>query len=115
MAAPVERPPDQEPITLPDNPLFNVGLKTYEWLDERLGIGPIARATLLHPVPKSVNWWYVFGSAVLTAFIFQAVTGVFLAITYIPSPDHAYQSLNYITHYEVLGSVLRGLHYWGAS
>lgn len=97
------------------NPLARSGEAIYHWLDERLGIGMIFRATALHPVPRSVNWWYVFGSATLTAFIFQVLTGVFLAFVYVPSPDHAYQSLQFITYHEVLGNVIRGIHYWGAS
>lgn len=97
------------------NGMIRVAEGTYRWLDDRLGIGMIVRATALHPVPRSVNWWYVFGSATLTAFIFQIVTGVFLAFAYIPSPDHAYQSLYWITHKEFLGNVIRGIHYWGAS
>lgn len=87
----------------------------YRWLDERLGIGMVVRATLLHPVPRTVNWWYVLGSAVLTTFLIQVVTGIFLAFTYAPTPDHAYASLDYITHQQLLGNVLRGIHYWGAS
>lgn len=95
--------------------LERFGLATYKWLDERLGIGGVLKATVFHPVPKSVNWWYVFGSAVLTAFMFQVVTGIFLAFTYIPSPRDAYSSLNFISHHEFAGNLLRGLHYWGAS
>jgi len=95
--------------------LVRFGTATYKWLDDRLGIGMIFRATALHPVPRSVNWWYVFGSATLTAFIFQVLTGVFLAFVYIPSPDHAHQSLYWITNKELLGNVIRGIHYWGAS
>lgn len=95
--------------------LWNWGSATYNWLDNRLGIGMIYRATAAHPVPRSVNWWYVFGSATLFAFTFQVITGIFLAFVYIPSPDHAYQSLYWITHKELLGNVIRGIHYWGAS
>jgi ubiquinol-cytochrome c reductase cytochrome b subunit len=95
--------------------LWRWGEKTYTFLDERLGVGMIWRATMGHPVPRSVNWWYVFGSATLFAFVFQVITGVFLAFVYIPSPDHAYQSLYWITHKELLGNVIRGIHYWGAS
>lgn len=90
-------------------------IAVYKWLDERLGIGMILRHTALHKVPKSVNWWYVFGSAVLTAFMFQVVTGIFLAFTYIPSPADAYGSLDYISNHQFAGNILRGLHYWGAS
>lgn len=97
------------------NGLIQFGDATWRFLDERLGLGMIFRATALHPVPRSINWWYVFGSATLTAFVFQVVTGIFLAFVYIPSPDHAYQSLYWITNKEVLGNVIRGIHYWGAS
>jgi ubiquinol-cytochrome c reductase cytochrome b subunit len=95
--------------------LLKFGEATYNWLDERLGIGVVVRVTLLHRIPKSVNWWYVFGSALLTAFAIQVITGIFLAMSYIPSPDHAYASLVYITHHQLLGNWLRGIHYWGAS
>ncbi|MGI8968815.1 MAG: cytochrome b N-terminal domain-containing protein [Chloroflexota bacterium] len=91
------------------------GLGLYRWFDERLAIGGVFKATLGHSVPKSVNWWYVFGSMVLTAFIFQVVTGIFLAFTYQPSTGGAYSSLDYITHHLFAGNILRGLHYWGAS
>lgn len=105
--------PQNEPGSVPGKE--NLVIKTYRWLDERLGIEGVVRATALHPVPRTVNWWYVFGSAALTAFMIQVITGTFLAFSYIPSPDHAYQSLDYITHHQLLGNVLRGIHYWGAS
>jgi ubiquinol-cytochrome c reductase cytochrome b subunit len=97
------------------NRLIRMGDATYRWLDERLGLYGVFKATALHAVPRSVNWWYVFGSAVLTAFIIQLVTGIFLAFTYVPSPDHAYSSLDYISHHQFAGNLLRGIHYWGAS
>ena len=97
------------------NGLIRLGDATYRWLDERLGLTGITKATLLHAVPRSVNWWYVFGSAVLTAFMIQLATGIFLAFTYVPSPDHAYTSLDYISHHQFAGNLLRGIHYWGAS
>ena len=68
-----------------------------------------------HPVPRTINWWYVLGSATLVAFIVQVVTGVALAFSYVPTPEHAYESLEFITNRRVLGSVVRGIHYWGAS
>jgi len=92
------------------NSLITMGERTYQWLDERLGITGVIKATALHPVPRSVNWWYVFGSALLTTFLIQVVTGTFLAMSYIPSPDHAYDSLYFITHKEFLGNIVRGIH-----
>jgi ubiquinol-cytochrome c reductase cytochrome b subunit len=85
------------------------------WLDDRLGLSTSLLPLLRHPVPRSINWWYVLGSATLVAFIVQVVTGVALAFTYVPAPISAYESLEFITHRALLGSVVRGIHYFGAS
>jgi ubiquinol-cytochrome c reductase cytochrome b subunit len=85
------------------------------WLDHRLALSRWVLPVLRHPVPRDVNWWYVLGSATLVAFIVQVVTGVALAFTYVPSPDHAYDSLQFISSTAILGRVVRGVHYWGAS
>jgi ubiquinol-cytochrome c reductase cytochrome b subunit len=87
----------------------------YHWLDVRLGINKAILPVVKHPVPKTVNWWYVFGSATLVAFTVQVVTGVALAFTYIPSPNSATDSLRFITDQATLGRIVRGIHYWGAS
>lgn len=85
------------------------------WLDERLGIMPILRAIFLRKIPKGVGWWYTFGSATLFLGLMQAVTGVFLAMYYSPTPDHAYDSVQYIMDEVAFGPIVRGLHHWGAS
>jgi quinol-cytochrome oxidoreductase complex cytochrome b subunit len=59
--------------------LFAAGLGIYDWMDDRLGVGMIWNATMGHKVPRSVNWWYVFGSSALFAFTFQIVTRPCLA------------------------------------
>jgi quinol-cytochrome oxidoreductase complex cytochrome b subunit len=55
------------------------------------------------------------GSATLTAFLVQAVTGVILAMYYQPTPDGAYRSIQHITNDVTLGWLVRGMHKWGAS
>ncbi|HVB63240.1 MAG TPA: cytochrome b N-terminal domain-containing protein [Nitrolancea sp.] len=89
--------------------------RAWRWIDERLGWTKYISKVVLHPVPPNVNWWYVFGSATLVAFIVQVVTGVALAFTYVPAPNSAFDSLQFISHQATLGSVVRGIHYWGAS
>lgn len=83
--------------------------------DDRLGFSKLIKPVAEHPVPPNLNWWYVLGSATLVAFIVQVVTGVALAFSYVPAPNSAYESLQFITNQAVLGSVVRGLHFWGAS
>ena len=85
-----------------------------EWLDERLGWRSVWETIFLRKVPK-VNWSYTLGSATLFAAINQGVTGILLTIYYVPSPDQAYASVQYITSQVPAGWLIRGLHHWGAS
>lgn len=87
----------------------------FHWLDDRLGIRAVLLPIIQHPVPRSVNWWYVFGSSTLVVFVLQVITGVMLAFTYVGSPESARDSLLFITNDATLGNVIRGTHYWGAS
>jgi len=84
-------------------------------LDDRTGVSRIVGPILRHPVPRGTGWWYVFGSATLTAFIVAVVSGVPLATVYIPSPNDAYASIQFITHSAVFGNQVRGLHAYGAA
>lgn len=86
-----------------------------DWLDERTGWRTLKEVLLDRHIPKGVNWFYTLGSASGFLFMVQAVTGMLLAMYYAPSPDHAYDSVRYITHEVPMGSFLRGLHAWGAS
>ena len=70
---------------------------------------------LLRKVPKGTNWFYTLGSATLFAFVVQALTGVFLAMYYMPSPTEAYASITHLTNDVFLGEFVRGMHKWGAS
>jgi len=93
---------------------MNMLTNIMNWLDERLGLRAIYNVTLDRKVPK-VNWWFTLGSASLFLFVMQAVTGIFLTVYYVPSPDHAYDSIQYIMTGVSYGWLIRGLHHWGAS
>ncbi|MBI4300731.1 MAG: cytochrome b N-terminal domain-containing protein, partial [Chloroflexi bacterium] len=85
------------------------------WVDERLETKSIASAFLDRHIPKGVGWLYTLGSASLFIFMMQAVTGIFLSMNYAPSPDHAYDSIQYINNSVTFGWFVRRLHQWGAS
>lgn len=87
----------------------------WNWIDERTGYTDVVKPMLEHIVPSDARWWYVFGSATLCAFGIQVFTGIALAMVYVPGGDAAYESLLYITNDAVLGSVVRGMHYYGAT
>jgi len=88
--------------------------KIFAWLDERLGLNGIYKAVLDRPEPKG-NWWNTLGSASLFLFLLQGVTGVLLTMYYTPSPDHAYDSIQYIMNDVTFGWLIRGIHHWGSS
>jgi quinol-cytochrome oxidoreductase complex cytochrome b subunit len=85
-----------------------------EWLDERFYWRQVWDAIFLRKVPK-VNWFYTLGSATLFVAVLQGVTGILLTMYYVPTPDHAYDSVVYISTQLPAGWFIRGLHHWGAS
>ena len=87
----------------------------YQWLDERIKLKPIQIKLLEEPIPGGASWIFVFGSLTLLLFVIQLITGMFLAIYYSPTPDHAYDSILFIEEEVMFGSLVRGLHHWGAS
>lgn len=88
----------------------------YEWVDKRLHVKELFDHTAGHPIPKSsASWFYVFGSATLLCFMLQLLTGVLLALVYVPSAAEAYETLEYLTYEQELGWFLRATHYWGSN
>jgi ubiquinol-cytochrome c reductase cytochrome b subunit len=87
-----------------------------EWFDHRLQLAAPIRDAAEHPVPRNTaSWWYVFGSAALIVFCLQLVTGILLAMVYVPSADEAWSSLQTLNHAVVFGWFVRALHGWGSN
>ncbi len=86
-----------------------------DWLDRRTGIRAGRHQLLDEPITPGVNWWFVLGSILLFLIGLQVLSGLVLAMYYVPSPEHAYDSVRYITEQLAFGSLLRGLHFFGAS
>ena len=79
------------------------------WLDERLGIYGLSRAFLDRKVPGNINWFHTLGSATLILIGVQFLTGIALSMSYVPSPDHAYESVLYIDQ-TPFGAITRAIH-----
>ena len=109
--------PDEKPDGRPDliGTVKEGGIDVVGWVDERSGGSPFLTGMLLRKVPKGTNWFYTLGSATLFAFVVQALTGVFLAMYYVPSATEAYNSITHLTNDVFLGEFVRGLHKWGAT
>src|SRR5579872_585619 len=90
--------------------------KVGRWFDDRLQVSTVVRGAVMHPVPReTASWAYVFGSAALTVFMVQIVTGVLLALIYVPSASEAWNSLQYLNHSVPLGWYIRAVHGWGSN
>jgi quinol-cytochrome oxidoreductase complex cytochrome b subunit len=92
-----------------------IALYPLDWLEERSGLVGGMKYFLFRKVPRDTSWFHTLGSATLTAFLIQAITGVVLAMYYKPDPDSAYASIQAITNDVTLGWLVRGMHKWGAS
>jgi ubiquinol-cytochrome c reductase cytochrome b subunit len=91
-------------------------MRVAEWFEERLQLKKLLGPSMTHPVPRtSASWWYVFGSATLIIFMLQIVTGICLALVYVPSTADAYASLEYLNYQQTLGWFLRAVHFWGSN
>src|SRR5436190_10352550 len=108
------RPDESERVT-PLDQAKEVGIGVADWVDERTALSGAVRWVMFRKVPKGTNWFYTLGSATMFAFLSQAVTGVFLAMYYVPSATDAYESARHITNDVFLGEFVRGMHKWGSS
>jgi ubiquinol-cytochrome c reductase cytochrome b subunit len=95
------------------SPRSDAGL--WGWLNRRTGLDDLLRGALDEPIPGGARFAYIFGSGLLFIFISQVITGIFLALYYVPSADHAHTTVAYITKAVTAGSFLRSLHAYGAS
>jgi len=110
-----KRPGDANGKTKPADSAKEAGITVVGWVDERTSLTGPARWMMFRKVPKGTNWFYTLGSGTMFAFLNQAITGVFLAMYYDPSPTRAYESARFITNDVFLGEFVRGMHKWGAT
>ncbi len=91
------------------------GIELYLWFERRLGLGKPMIEAAEHEVPENTaSWWYVFGSAATVLLGLQVMTGILLALVYVPSAGHAWDSLQFLDHNVKLGWFLRAVHGWGS-
>jgi len=81
----------------------------------RIGWDKCVQPFLFKKLPAQTGWSATLGSLCVLLFAIMVVSGLFLALHYNPSPDKAYQSVDYIMKEVPLGAILRGIHHWGAS
>ena len=99
------------------------GHSTYEpktgferWLDSRLPIIRFANDTIVSfPTPKNLNYWWTFGAILALMLGIQIVSGIVLAMHYVPHVDMAFNSVQRIKRDVNFGWLIQGMHANGAS
>jgi len=86
------------------------------WLDTRLPVVRFAADTITNfPTPRNLNFWYTFGGILTFCLGVQIVTGIVLAMHYVPNSDLAFNSVEAIMRDVNYGWLLRYIHMNGAS
>ena len=96
--------------------ITNRGLKDrlIEWFDVRTRHRAVRHVLLDEEIPAGTGWMFTLGSTLLALIGVQLLTGAFLTLYYAPTPDHAYESVRYISS-TTAGRMVRGIHHFGAS
>ena len=90
--------------------------KVLSWINYRLPIiNTFERHLSKHPVPKKVNFWYLFGALASIVLILQIVTGIWLMMPYSNTEEGAFASIEYIMRDVDYGWIIRYMHTTGAS
>jgi quinol-cytochrome oxidoreductase complex cytochrome b subunit len=88
----------------------------YFWVDERLEMHDYIKKDILDkPIPKGLNLSYCFGGITFFLFVMLAVTGYFMTLYYVPSPEQAYDAVDYLTFEVPMGQIIRGVHHWSGN
>jgi menaquinol-cytochrome c reductase cytochrome b subunit len=98
----------------------DIQVAVVDWLDERYPFTKAVDEALYQRVPNFANaFYYCFGGMVFILIVFQLLTGVLLALYYVPdasgTPAPAYASVNFIQNSVYLGWLIRGVHFWSAN
>jgi ubiquinol-cytochrome c reductase cytochrome b subunit len=92
----------------------SVKTRLLQWLDARVKFRAARHVLLDEEIPPGTGWLFTLGSVLLALISIQLLTGAFLTLYYAPTPDHAYDSVRFISS-TTPGRLVRGLHHFGAS
>lgn len=90
--------------------------KVVKWIDDRLPLISALESTLLkHPYPKNLSYMWNLGSIAGIALVVQIISGLFLAMHYVPNTAMAFDSVEHIMRDVRYGWLIRYIHAVGAS
>ncbi len=86
------------------------------WFEARLPIMGLMHSSFIsYPVPRNLNYMWTFGAILSFMLVAQIVTGIILAMHYVPSATEAFQSIDHIMRDVNYGWLIRYMHTNGAS
>ncbi len=92
-----------------DNPVV-------EWIDSRLPIFTMLQKEYgVFPTPRNFNYFWSFGGIAMLVLITMILSGVVLAMHYVPNANLAFDSVERLTRDVNYGWLLRSIHMNGAS
>lgn len=92
-----------------DNPVV-------EWIDSRLPLFTMIQKEYgVFPTPRNFNYFWSFGGMAMLTLVIMILSGVFLAMSYVPHADMAFNSVERIVRDVNFGWLLRSIHMNGAS
>ena len=94
---------------------LEAGRSVADWMESRTGVVTMLEKFLYEPVPTRGRWLYTLGSATLFLITLQFLTGILLLFYYVPTTDHAWNSIYYIMNDVYFGQLIRGIHFWSAN
>ncbi len=98
------------------NSSYNPTNAVEKWFDERLPIIRFSKEHLMDfPTPKNINYWWTFGAVLAFILVVQIVTGVVLAMHYVPNSELAFDSVEAIRRDVNYGRIIQATHAVGAS
>ena len=90
--------------------------KILYWFDQRLPItATFERHLSKYPAPIGQNFWYLAGVLLIVVFVIQFISGIWLVMSYEPTAERAFASIQYIMRDVNLGWIIRYMHTTGAS
>ncbi|WP_281214189.1 cytochrome b [Shewanella insulae] len=87
-----------------------------DWIDARIPMtATYNRHVGQYATPTNFNFWYFFGSLAMLVLVNQLLTGIWLTMSYVPTAEGAFASIEYIMRDVEYGWLLRYMHSTGAS
>ncbi len=97
----------------PNRPKAESGIM--RWIDDRFPATQMWQEHMSKYYAAPANFWYVFGVLSLLVLVNQILTGIWLTMSYEPSAEGAFASVEYIMRDVEMGWIIRYMHSSGAS